>query len=981
MADRLLYGKQRICYTEVTDFTDFQGIGKDPMYKRFESVYSVVNKNIPEAFKDFLAHPLYAADEDQIQWYVKKWEETPIKYTDLHEEAKAKYKSIKEQTLKVYTEAIATLKGEDRQILSCAMKYIDDEFIFCYDDKVTAVAWGMKADEKKRIKGAVMHDFPIQNKRKIRFDAGEHGSFKSKLDGILNRDDGAVISHLDIPAVIPNPGYEFKCWDTDPLGMKITKDVVFHAIYNELPPDIPQASEKVRVEFYSDQRGTLTGETVHFIEKGTILPLSMIPFVFPKDGFYFEGWDRATNIPIDHDIVINAKFSEKSINCGFVAGNYGSIVGKSSFAFPYGTSIPRSCIPSVTPNKGYRFVGWDAAPENFILKEDTIFTAKYEELVPWYKRFWGWLTGRGCLKWILWLLLVMLILLLLSQLFRGCDNEGFFGGDRDKVKPIEKIDTPDGRTIDDNGSIETIIGDDGRLPDDNVIAPIIGDDGETPPLVENPGAPDIVGDRLNIYFEDDNVDLNLFAGDMNAAFPSGECEIVGVDHNVPMIQIKVPPEMRDQIRETLPSKLPDFKFFVVDESIFTIVGHISEDNEDPGWHLRAINLKEGWKYTKGSKNVIVAIVDDGIDASHEILRGRFYKPYNVFTQDNRLSTGEGHGTHVAGLAVGSDKHFNDGVSGVAPKCLLMPVQVFDNGVCTFSSVTSGIMYAIHQGASVVNVSIGPNFTGLDILPVIEQDMIARTQFKNEEKVWRRIIQVANKKNVIIVFAAGNDKILACVPPENRTNSTLNVAAIGRNFKETDFTNFGKGSNISAPGKGILSSVPANQYKPFDGTSMAAPIVSGTVALMKSLKPEISIDEVLGILQSSGRSISKNVSPMVQVDRALERLMNGERPSDSVSDAPVSEAPSDQGQSNPAPGTDVSDPPENTDDGFSSTKPGPTPETGSPGNNEGHRVDSPGSDGAVQPDDIGTDYEAIRKMIEAYKQKINELEKLLPENRK
>ena len=992
MADHSLYGKQRICYTEVTDFTDFQGIGRDPMYKRFDSVYSVVNKNIPEQFKDFLAHPLYSADDDQIQWYVKDWKETPTRFNQLDGEELAKYTSIKEQTIKAYSDTIATLKGEDRQILTGAMKYIDDDFIFCYDDKVVVVAWGMVPDSNQHIvKGTVIHDLKVQNKRRIRFDAGEHGSFKTKLDGILNREDGAVLSHLDVPVVIPKPGFEFKCWDVDPLGMRITKDIVFHAVYNELPQEvIPEPEiEKVKVEFNSDYRGNLVGETVLFIEKGAVIPSSSIPSVQSNDGYFFEGWDKATDIPIDNDVVINATFSEKSIHCRFDAGSYGSLSGTSSFTYPYGTSFQKNNIPIVTPQKGYKFIGWDISPVDYILKEDTVFTAQYEKgvIVPWYKRLWGWLTGKGCLKWLLWLLLALLLLFLLSQLLRGCGG-GVIGGDRDKdrdtVNPTEKIDTPDGRTIDDNGPIKGIVGDDGRLPNDNIVAPIVGDDGSTPPIVENPGAPDIVGDRLNIYFEDEAVDLNQFASDLNAAFPSGDCEIVGVDHNVPMLQIKVPAESRDQIRETLPSKLPGYKFFVVDESIFSIVGHISEDNEDPGWHLRAINLKEGWKYTKGSESVIVAVVDDGIDASHEIFKGRFYKPYNVFTQDNHLSTGEGHGTHVAGLAVGSDKYFNKGVSGVAPKCLLMPVQVFDNGVCTFSSVTSGIMYAVHNGATVVNVSIGPNFKGLDILPISDQDLIARTQFKNEEKVWRRIIQIANKNNVIIVFAVGNDNIIASIPPENRTNSTVNVAAVARNFKETDFTNYGKGSNISAPGKGILSSVPTNQYAVFDGTSMAAPIVSGTVALMKSLKPDVAISDVLTILQRTGRSISNYVPPMVQVDRALEMLKTGVPPSDS-SDSPSTGSPESPGQSDSPVSGGGNDVPGSSGgvDNTAPGNPGSAPGAESPDGNPDAVSDSPSAGiGITGPgENDGTDYEAIRKMIEFYKQKISELEKLLPENNK
>jgi subtilisin family serine protease len=207
----------------------------------------------------------------------------------------------------------------------------------------------------------------------------------------------------------------------------------------------------------------------------------------------------------------------------------------------------------------------------------------------------------------------------------------------------------------------------------------------------------------------------------------------------------------------------------------------------------------------------------------------------------------------------------------------MPVQVFDNGVCTFSSITSGIMYAVHHGANVINLSLGPSFSGLKSLPVNDQKKIAEQNFKNEEKVWRKIFSIAAKKNVIIVFAAGNDDILACVPPENRTNNTLNVAAVGQNFCAAPFSNYGQGSNISAPGVHIYSAFPGNSFKFMDGTSMAAPMVTGVVALMKSLKPDITVSQALGVLQQTGKKVGDNIPVMIQVDRALAVVRSGRIP--------------------------------------------------------------------------------------------------------
>ncbi len=775
--------------------------------------------------------------------------------------------------------------------------------------------------------------------------------------------------------------------------MKVNGPLSFTALYDEVPieDDVPAEKENVHITFLAGVGGSLSGTTECSIEKGTYLDVMQIPSAVPNNGYSFVGWDIQPDLgAIYEDATFTAIFNRDNVTCQFVAGEHGSIEGTDCFTLPYGSIFNNDNTPAIKAKRGYKFIGWDKSPIDYTLNGDTTFTAQYEKELPWYKRLWAWFTGKGCLKWLLWLLLLLLLLFLLSWLLRSCE-----GGS--PVEPTPVIETNDGRVIDNNGPVKGIVGDDGKLPDNNVVAPIVGDDGKEPPIVSNPGAPDIVANRLNIYFEDANVDLEQFISDLSKIYSENECQVIGFDKNVPMIQILIPENMRDAIREGLNAQLPNYEFFIVDESIFTIVGDISTDTANIGWHLDAIDVEEGWEITKGSPNITVAVVDDGIDATHDILKGRIVSPYNVFTQDNRLSVGQGHGTHVAGLAVGSDKMFDKGVSGVAPKCKLMPIQVFDNGMCTFSSVTSGIMYAIHNGANVVNVSIGPNFRGLDILPLPDQDYIAKTQFKNEERVWKRIINVANEHNVIIVFAVGNDNILANIPPENRTNFTVNVAAVDRQIKGTDFTNYGRGSNISAPGKGIYSSIPVNEYAVFDGTSMAAPIVAGTVALMKSLNQDISVTEVLHILQATGERVSDYMPPMIQVDDALIALKTGVIPelpdtNGNANNEIANPNVGDGGSSgnNPNDGeTPINDNPGETGGNVGGNTPGDTGKTpGQDGQIPGNKPSptDPGNDnGKTTPptsedENDGTDYDAIRKLIESYKRKISELEKLLPENK-
>lgn len=841
MAGHTFFGKQKLCYTEVSDFTDYQGIGHDPMYKRYDSVFSVVKRAVPSDLHHFLATPEYLDDEDQICWHVDNWNECPSRLTDLSGAEYDRYKSILEDTVRKYKSSIMDLNGEDLQIMAGAIKYIDDDRVYCGDGKVYLVAWGMTPDVRQhKVVGSVIHDFEYVKKYKISFDVGEHGTL-SKLDKSMNRAEGATLSSADLPELTVMEGWNFIGWEPTPLGHVVTSDMSFTAKYEKaatpVTPPVPP-----------------------------VPPIPPVPPVPPTPDYF---------------------------NCRFDAGEHGKINGASNVRKEANTRLANGEIPGVTPNKGYKFKGWNVSPHNMLVDGDKVFTAQYEEIIPWYRRWWLWLTGlfaglfagKGCLKWLLWLLLGILLCWILSWLLNSCGGRhGRTILPDDRADRIEHVTNPDGTIHDNNGSIGSIIGDDGRLPEDGVVSPIVGEDGTIPPIVSNPGTPDVIDNRLNIYFEDENADLNKWAQDFKRIYPSDDYQITGYDPNVKMIQIQIPAGRRNQVREELPSKITDQEFFVVDESIMTLHGHESQanDNAPKGWHLKATHVKEAWTITKGDPNVVVAIIDDGIDVNHKMFSGRFYKAYNVFTQNRALSPGQGHGTHVAGLAVGSADFFNEGAAGVAPNCKIMPVQVFDNGMCTFSSLASGIMYAIHNGADVVNISVGPSFPGLDQLPVDEQIQVANQYFKNEERVYKHIIKTAKEKNVVLVFAAGNDNIVTAILPECRSvTNSVNVAACTSEYKSSDFTNYLLGTNVSAPGVNIYSAYPTNSFKMFDGTSMAAPIISGTIALMKTYKKDITAKQAIAVIQSTGRDLDKFIPPMVLIDKAVLAVKNGNIPSEPV----------------------------------------------------------------------------------------------------
>lgn len=407
-----------------------------------------------------------------------------------------------------------------------------------------------------------------------------------------------------------------------------------------------------------------------------------------------------------------------------------------------------------------------------------------------------------------------------------------------------------------------------------VFAPITG-----VKIIANPEdsvAPAIVANRLSIFFEDDETDLNAFVKDFKKLYPKDEYKIISFNDLLKTIEIQVPEDVLDVIHKGLETQMPDYKFIITVETIYSQEQSNASKCADAGWHIDAINLRKAWETTKGSKKVVVAVVDDGFDVNHELFKGRVISPYNIFTSDGNVyynSTNGMHGTHVAGIAVGASTHIDKGVTGVAPECLLMPVQVFDGERTTTFALATGILYAVAEGADVINMSAGPSYAGCGDVPLdFQRDFSKRCQ-KDEERLWKMVLAKAKKKNCIVVFSAGNDHVLSCLPPQNRTGDAIVVCASEKGNKATPFTNYADASTVSAPGLDIYSSIPENKYSCLDGTSMAAPVVSGLVALMKSEKPDVTISETVSILQKTGIVQSGDVPVMVQADKAIEYLMN------------------------------------------------------------------------------------------------------------
>lgn len=922
-------GKTRIGTTNLYDFTDFQGIGHDPLYKRYDNVAGIVNRVIDPTYRDFLAAPNFEISEGTIAWYIPKWVESPCILTSLAGPERDRYNAIKEQTVNHYRQKLSELSGEELQVLACALRYVDDDFVVCCDGKCYLLAWGMTPDKNKHIpKGELIHDGAFSRKFHITFIAGEHGEI-AKTQSTICLPEGSVLNQNDIPNVSVEAGYNLDGWTPQPIGHVVTADCSFAAQYSLAPVVVPP-----------------------------VIINEPEPEQPPMHTVRFEG------------------------------GSNGTVQGENVFQVATGTALLASHIPPVKPNKGYKFTGWDISPLGAIVDRDVTFTANYAKKKPWYKRWWFWLLLG---------LLALLLTALLSWLLPGCGCTRCTGP-INGIIPIDQREI-DGELVDDNGFALPIPIEDGRLPEgDSRVAPVREPDGEMPPIVREPNLPPYIANRLFLFIDNDNKTVDDLANDFKKKYPGNEYSIIAYDRDVKYVVVQIPEAQRAQIRETLPQQLPDYNLLVLDEQIMELEGAASDNtNPNPGWHLKAVKAQQGWKITRGSPKVTVAIVDDGIDPSHPMFAGRIRDPYNVYTQDNRLGVGSGHGTHVAGLAVGSTEFINKGASGIAPDCLLMPIQIFDNGRATTSAMVSGIMYAINKGAKVINISAGPSFPGLSAMPEQMQMDIATSQFMNMAKLYDRVGKIAQRHNAIVVFAAGNDDIISGVVPNDRSYFVMAVGAVDSRlypskFNDSQCTNYGYCTDISAPGSDILSAFPGGKLEAMGGTSMAAPIVSGVIALMKSIKPDITCEQVRWVLYRTGIDVYGPMPPMVQIPEALDAVKRGDfsrpqrrqpRPipgddaTDFDQDAYYRVGPGgdtfieddndniytivDPGQTTIVPGERVVVP---GDDAIGTPRQTPNP---------GRNVDNPRA-----PAECTDDYAEIRKMIEFYKKKISELERQLPQ---
>lgn len=311
------------------------------------------------------------------------------------------------------------------------------------------------------------------------------------------------------------------------------------------------------------------------------------------------------------------------------------------------------------------------------------------------------------------------------------------------------------------------------------------------------------------------------------------------------------PNYKTRIQEVVPN---DFEF----DSLYGLLN----TGSNGGKAGADIDAPDAWGISTGSHDIVVAVIDTGIDYFHEDLRGNMWTNtreiagngvdddgngfvddvygYDFVSNDSDPFDDHLHGTHVSGT-IGAVGNNGIGVVGVCWQVRLMAVKAFDNqGNGDVATAVAAIHYAIANGARVINASWSAADRSQALADAVADAEAARIVF---------VAAAGNSHTSALFYPAGNDTVLA-------------VASVNNKDEMSPFTNFGAWVDVCAPGEQILSTVPDSKYDSISGTSMSSPHVAGAAALILSRHPEFTPEQV--------RAIIKNTADPIQAERVIGR---------------------------------------------------------------------------------------------------------------
>jgi thermitase len=247
----------------------------------------------------------------------------------------------------------------------------------------------------------------------------------------------------------------------------------------------------------------------------------------------------------------------------------------------------------------------------------------------------------------------------------------------------------------------------------------------------------------------------------------------------------------------------------------------------PGADINAINA---WDFTTGSSSITIAIIDSGVDP-HVELAGKLLTGWYVIDQNTNTEDLCDHGTHVAGIAAALGNN-GLGMAGVSWGARILPVRVLVNCAGFEADVADGILFAADAGAHIANMSL---------------------QFVEGSDIFHDAVIYGQESGMIMIAAAGNNPAFGVTYP-GRFPETIAVAATDNRDQRWLFSSAGPQVDLAAPGVNIESLLNTVQYDFDSGTSMASAYVSGVAALMLSINPDLTGEQVRAILRATADDV-------------------------------------------------------------------------------------------------------------------------------
>lgn len=297
-----------------------------------------------------------------------------------------------------------------------------------------------------------------------------------------------------------------------------------------------------------------------------------------------------------------------------------------------------------------------------------------------------------------------------------------------------------------------------------------------------------------------------------------------------LYQLGVNPSQRDSIATAL-SGSPLVEE-VADNNYYDIQLVPNDPLYSSEWHLSTIQAPGAWDVTTGNSTIVIAVVDTGVESTHQDLAGKLRNGINLYDNTGDTADPNGHGTAVAGI-IGASSNNQRGIASVTWNNPILPIRVTDtSGRTTSWLLASAIRTAVSEKAKVINLSFAP---------------------LHDDTTVRRHAQQAWLAGSLVVIATGNSNQLIT---SGGSDYALFVGATDANNARASFSNYGDFVSLVAPGVNVFTTARNNGYGTISGTSFAAPIVSATAGLIWSVNPNLRPGTVMTILTSTAKDLGQ-----------------------------------------------------------------------------------------------------------------------------